>query len=219
MPDSSRLSSLQNDLLGAFFDREQAFFLTGGAALVGFYLHHRETSDLDLFGTRDASIEAGTRALLAAADAVGAQLDSIQESQDFRRFAARRGEELTVVDLVIDRAPQAFAEKARSGLIRLDPPREIAANKLCTLLDRMEVRDLVDLKLLLATGITLEEALADARKKHAGADAGTLAWLLGQFRIPTSHPTLEEAGIAAGDLDQFRQQLIDELTRLALPAE
>jgi hypothetical protein len=214
---SSSLSSLQRDLLDAFFAREQRFFLTGGAALVGFYLHHRRTSDLDLFATREASIEDGGRALHAAAEAIGATVESLQESQDFRRFATRRGEELTIVDLVIDRAPQASVDKQSIGNIRLDPPREIAANKLCMLLDRMEVRDLVDLKLLLASGITLAETLADARKKHAGADPATLSWLLGEFRIPSRHPTLDESGVAASELEAFRQTLIDELAKLALP--
>lgn len=41
-----RLTPLQRDLLDAFFAREQGFFLTGGAALAGFYLRHRETTDL-----------------------------------------------------------------------------------------------------------------------------------------------------------------------------
>jgi hypothetical protein len=218
MQGSSRLSPLQRELLDGFFAHEQHFFLTGGAALVGYYLHHRRTSDLDLFATRDVSIDEGVRALRATAEDLGASIESLQESQDFRRFAIRRGDELTVVDLVIDRAPQAFVEKHRIGRIRLDPPREIAANKLCTLLDRMEVRDLVDLKLLLAGGITLAEAISDARKKHAGADPGTLAWLLGEFRIAPEHPTLIEAGISAAELEAFRHALIDELARLALPA-
>ena len=44
-----KLTPLQRDLLTAFFTHEQRFFLTGGAALAGFYLHHRPTLDLDLF--------------------------------------------------------------------------------------------------------------------------------------------------------------------------
>jgi hypothetical protein len=43
------LTALQAEVLGEFFRREQGFFLTGGAALAGFHLCHRETHDLDLF--------------------------------------------------------------------------------------------------------------------------------------------------------------------------
>lgn len=46
---ASRLTALQAEVLGEFFRREQGFFLTGGAALAGFHLCHRETHDLDLF--------------------------------------------------------------------------------------------------------------------------------------------------------------------------
>ena len=44
-----RLSALQDAVLEAFFATERGFFLSGGGALVGFHLQHRETTDLDLF--------------------------------------------------------------------------------------------------------------------------------------------------------------------------
>ncbi|HEX9733963.1 MAG TPA: hypothetical protein VGG06_18480 [Thermoanaerobaculia bacterium] len=55
----NKLTPLQVDLLRAFFAREQGFFLSGGAALVGFHLGHRETSDLDLFTVDTAAFERG----------------------------------------------------------------------------------------------------------------------------------------------------------------
>lgn len=51
---NNQLSALQLDFLRAFFQREDRFFLTGGAALVGFYQGHRQTYDLDLFTLEDA---------------------------------------------------------------------------------------------------------------------------------------------------------------------
>jgi hypothetical protein len=45
----STLDPFQQELLRAFFNREQRFVLTGGAALGGFHLGHRTTRDLDLF--------------------------------------------------------------------------------------------------------------------------------------------------------------------------
>ena len=66
------LSSLQRELLEEFFRRAHGFFLTGGAALAGFYLRHRATEDLDLFTTPDVEIATGVHALAEAAAAVGA---------------------------------------------------------------------------------------------------------------------------------------------------
>ena len=61
-----------------------------------------------------------------------------------------RGDESVVVDLVVERAPRLVSDKPSAGSIRLDPPEEIFANKLCALLGRAEVSDLVDRLVTLA---------------------------------------------------------------------
>lgn len=119
---SSKLSPLQVAVLEGFFARPHAFFLTGGAALAGFLLHHRETKDLDLFAPAGEDIREATRTVLAVASDVGAVARVLRESEDFRRIAVTRGDEVTLVDLVIDRAPQAHEAKLTVGSIRLDPP-------------------------------------------------------------------------------------------------
>lgn len=60
-PPSNRLTRLQAELLAAFFEREQSFYLTGGAALAGYHLGRRETHDLYLF-TLTPSMDEGVRA-------------------------------------------------------------------------------------------------------------------------------------------------------------
>jgi hypothetical protein len=62
---TDRLTRLQRSLLEAFFRAESRFLLTGGAALAGFYLHHRPTLDLDLFTLDPAAFDTGRRALEA----------------------------------------------------------------------------------------------------------------------------------------------------------
>lgn len=211
-----RLTSLQEDVLTAFFDHASGFFLTGGAALARFHLRHRDTEDLDLFTTPEVDLADGSRALLAAAAAVLAEARVIRESPDFKRFAVHRGDEMTLVDLVVDRAPQLDA-KMSFGRIRTDSPREIAANKLCALLDRVEARDLVDLRSLLASGLTLEGVLADAQHKHAGADPATLAWVLSNASLPPTAPI--PAGFDRAEIEMFRVHLVDTFTRMALPRD
>ena len=53
-------------MLEAFFGKESRFFLSGGGALAGFHLGHRETDDLDLFTTEDV-LDQGATALGAVA--------------------------------------------------------------------------------------------------------------------------------------------------------
>lgn len=212
LPDS-RLSRLQADLLTAFFQQESRFFLTGGGALVGFYLGHRETEDLDLFCSDGAALEGGVRALELAAAECGATLSMKQRYPELRRLLAERGEERCLVDLVIDRAPAIEPDKATVGLIRVDTLREIAANKICALVGRAEIKDLVDLKALLMAGADLEQATVDAETKDGGADPATLAWLLAELSIiPTARLP---AGVSAKELLAFRDALLPRLRALA----
>jgi predicted nucleotidyltransferase component of viral defense system len=214
---SSRLSALQRDLIDAFFSEPSAFFLTGGAALAGYYLGHRDTEDLDLFSPPVESMELAVQRLRRAASAVGGTVTAVQEAPEFRRFAVQRASELTLVDLVIDRAPQLLVEKAAVGSVRIDPEREIAANKVTALIGRTAPRDLVDLFALLDRGHTLESVLNDARTKDAAADPATLAWTLSLWRLgPTVALPL---GVTLEDVERMRKQLMDRLLALAVPRE
>ena len=57
MTAHGKLSALQDAVLEAFFAMERGFFLSGGGALVGFHLQHRETTDLDLFTSSAEAFE------------------------------------------------------------------------------------------------------------------------------------------------------------------
>ena len=214
MVSSPRLSSLQMDLLRAFFAREQRFVLTGGGALAGFHLGHRTSDDLDLFAKPPVSIEEGARAIAAAADAVGGSVVCLRTAPEFQRVLVQRGQESAVVDLVIDRVPDVDVVEQQSG-IRLHSRREIAANKVCALLGRGEVRDLVDLRALLATGLELPAVVADAERKDGGVSAATLAWVLDSVRIGSD---ADVPGVGATELEAFRRDLVVRLRALAKPS-
>lgn len=211
---ANRLTPLQRELLDAFFQQESRFFLTGGAALVGYHLGHRETADLDLFTTADLLAD-GESTLQAATSAIGGSIENIQTAPDFRRRLVRRGDESVVVDLVRERAPQGEQSKMRFGAVRVDPPEEILANKLCTLLARAEIRDLVDVLALEKAGHRAEDALPLAMRKDGGLTPAQLAWVLSQITIG------DDAGIPGSlsvvELRSFVADLIARLARLAFP--
>ena len=214
---SSRLSALQHDFVEAFFSEPSAFFLTGGGALAGYHLGHRFTDDLDLFSPPAESMDLAVQRLRRAAAAIGATVESVQEAPEFRRFSVQRGTDTTLVDLVIDRAPQLVVDKELVGRVRIDPQREIAANKLTALLGRTAPRDLVDLFALFDRGHTLEAGLADARTKDAAVDPGTLAWVLSQWRLGPEVPL--PLGISLDDIERMRTHLIERLLALAVPRD
>lgn len=211
---ATTLDELQRDVLSGFFARESRFFLTGGAALAGFHLGHRTTLDLDLFTTEDR-IEAGVAALRATADALGAAIESLRSSPDFRRFLVRRGGESVVVDLVRDPAPQVFDEKPLFGRVRVDPPEEILANKLCALLSRAEIKDLVDVLALERAGLSVEAAFPMAISKDEGLTPGQLAWVLSELEI--GDDAIVPGNVSAGELRQYLASLLGRLARIAYP--
>ncbi|HEX3131696.1 MAG TPA: nucleotidyl transferase AbiEii/AbiGii toxin family protein [Thermoanaerobaculia bacterium] len=212
--EPNRLDSFQREVLKAFFARESRFFLTGGAALVGYYLGHRTTQDLDLFTTEDL-MEDGLAALTASAREIGATLEPVRTSPDFRRFLLRRGEEALVVDLVRDSAPQVFPDKPMIGGIRVDPPEEILANKLCTLLSRSEIRDLVDVRALEQKGFSIEHAFPLAMQKDGGLTPGQLAWVLSGVRI--GNDANPPGDVSVNELREYLEDLRHRLATLAFP--
>lgn len=211
----SKLGRLQQEFLEAFFRRESRFFLTGGGALAGFHLGHRETHDLDLFALTDI-LDEGVSTVAVVAQELGASLESIQTAPDFRRQLLRRSSEAVLIDLVRDRVVQLVAEKPVIRGIRVDPAEEILANKLCALLARAEVRDLVDVRALEISGYRVEDALAGAARKDAGLTPAQLSWVLSQIHLGSD--LKPPGGISAAELGRYLEDLIARLSRLAFPA-
>jgi hypothetical protein len=170
--------------------------------------------DLDLFTTEDLLAE-GEDALLDAARQLGAGVERLRTSSTFRRFLLTRGADSLVVDLVRDLAPQIDEEKSEIGGIRIDSPQEIMATKLCTLLSRAELRDLVDVRALEMAGYRLEEFLPLAARKDAGLTAGQLAWVLSQVEIGSD--ATPPGGVTVEELRSFVADLIRRLTAMAYP--
>lgn len=211
---NSRLGRLQEDFLAAFIRREQRFFLSGGAALAGFHLAHRETHDLELFVLEDVLAE-GAAEVAEVARELGATTDSIITSSDFRRVLMRRGNETVLIDLVRDRVPQLVPQKPVIRGIRVDPPEEILANKLCALLARAEIRDLVDVRALESAGFMVESAIRGAAEKDAGFTPAQLGWVLSQIRV--GEDLVPPAGVSRQDLLEYLENLINRLAVLAFP--
>jgi hypothetical protein len=201
--------------LSEFFELAPGFHLTGGAALVGFYLYHRTTADLDLFSDQ-ARLEEGEAALQEVTRRLDGVLERVSTSPTFRRLVLHASGEDLVVDLVQDPSCAGGAAKVVRDGIRIDPPEEILANKLCTLLSRAEIRDLVDLRALEASGLDALEALPRAMEKDGGLTSAQLAWVLSSIRIGAdANPP---GGVSSGELQAYLEDLVARLARVARPA-
>jgi len=101
--------------------------------------------------------------------------------------------------------------------ITVDDPQEILTNKLCALLGRAEIRDLVDVQALLASGADLKRALLEAPRKDAGFSPLTLAWVLRDIRPKAlgHFAGLDEE--EARSLENFKERLVMELMETGAP--
>jgi hypothetical protein len=217
----AELTPLQTRVLESLSGIEPRFVLTGGAALVAVHLKHRTTRDLDLFWRDRALLGALVTAVRARLESLGLEVTDLEASPSFHRLRAFDGTEACVIDLVADPAPTLEEpEPATIGrvTILIDTPREILANKLCTLLSRSELRDLQDVKALLEAGGDWDRALRDAPEKDGGFSPLTLAWVLRALderalAAAAGWSTLETRG-----LSEFKAELVDRLVSASEPS-
>ncbi len=215
--ESKALTTLKRDFLKAFFERSQAFFLTGGSALGVFYLQHRLSYDLDFF-TTDERIEWHLldNDVRSISGAIGAECEAITAAPAFRRYALKRGAVREILDFVVEMSPQIDAEKERFGKVRVDTLREIAVNKICTLVGRCELKDLVDLFFLSKRGFLVREHLDEARRKEGGLDPAMLSFILARTTVDQVPDYVLEA-LDLDDLRNFVRNLQREFAELAYP--
>jgi hypothetical protein len=208
---------LQERVLELLADVEPGWTWTGGAALAGVHLGHRSTRDLDLFW-RDCS-ELGDVHKVVASRLKSANLDVdvLQSAVAFHRLRVSNPLGSVVVDLVADPVgaiEDPVSANLKGVTIHLDSMHEILVNKLCTLLSRSELRDLIDVRELLARGGDLDRALADAPRKDGGFSPLTLAWLLRDLPVESVARAQGESG---DDLAEFRDKLVERLTKGGAP--
>ena len=176
-----RLDPLQERVLSVLAAACPGWRLTGGAALAGFHLAHRTTRDLDLLWGGHERLGRVPEEVRVALAADRLSVATVQTTPSFHRFRVTDGSFVTVLDLVAEPvAPVELPEVHRHGEteVLVDTPHEILVNKLCALIQRSELRDLVDVHRLLDSGGDLRRALEDAPRKDSGFSPLALAWSL-----------------------------------------
>jgi hypothetical protein len=126
-----------------------------------------------------------------------------------------------VVDLIAEPAPSLEPPwRCRIGHseILVDAPHAILSEKLCALLERSEIRDLVDIEALIRSGQDLPSAIASAPRRDSSFSPLTLAWVLREWDV---RQIANAAGLSGADgekLESFRQSLIEQLIAPNPPA-
>jgi hypothetical protein len=225
-----RPTPLQLEVLRTLEPIEPRWTLVGGGALSLVHLGHRTTRDLDLFWRGIAELgdlRSEVEAFLARA---GLRSERLRSGISFQRLVVAVGDpsacpgididERVVLDLVAEPGPPLERPERviLDGVpVQVDSERAIVAEKLCALLSRSELRDLVDVRALLARGHSLADAARLAPMRDGGFSAPTLAWVLRTLDVSalasrSGEPwTVEQVS----ELARFRDELVDQLVGLS----
>lgn len=182
-PKPDILTPLQKQVLDTLFAEEpfaRSFYLTGGTALAAFYLHHRYSDDLDFF-THESDIGF----LVSLLQQRTPRLKGVIESRTPQFVRARFGDSLRV-DFVQD-VPFRVGIPIRKGSWRVDSLENITLNKITAILGRLDVKDYVDLYLLLKNRPDrIFKLLEEAKQKDGSLDPFIWSRVIGDvetFRI------------------------------------
>jgi Nucleotidyl transferase AbiEii toxin, Type IV TA system len=207
MTAAGGLTPLHERVLDELAGMQPPWTLFGAGALIGFYLHHRTTRDLDLAFRPHRVLGEIPREVEARLVTAGLVVERVQTASSFVRMVVRDGSASIELDLVADpTTPVEPASELRPGVL-VDTTRELLAQKLCALLSRTELRDLEDIGALLDAGGNLTRGLSDASTKDGGFSPPTLAWGLQSFPIQRA----TDEGRDQARLESVRTRLLDAL--------
>lgn len=184
----------QTEILRLFFASSygQKFFLTGGTALSAFYLNHRQSLDLDFFTHQDFD----SLQLKLIVEEISQKTDS----QIFTKVTANTYQEIYLqnqeenwtqrLDFVREQ-PVHFGELKNIEGIVVDSLENIATNKICSILGRLEPKDFVDLYVILTqSDFSFETLFTLAKQKDLGLSEFSLANSLIQVEKINNWPPL-----------------------------
>lgn len=216
------LDPLQKRVLESLAAVRPPFVLGGGGALAGVHLAHRKTRDLDLFWREQLALGEIPALIEARLRQEGLTVSVLRRSQLFVQLrAADAASSVVVVDLIAEPTPSLeppWRYRIGHSEILVDTPSAILAEKLCALIERSEIRDLVDIEALVRSGQDLASAIAAAPRRDSSFSPLTLAWILREWDV---RGIANAAGLSDADgeeLEMFRQSLIDQLTAPNRPA-
>jgi hypothetical protein len=101
--------------------------------------------------------------------------------------------------------------------ILVDTPQQLLVNKLCALLNRAELRDLIDVDALLAAGGDLERAVRDCPAQDGGFSPLTFSWVVRGLPIERLARAGGRTDVDVAQLVAFRDQLVDRVLAVAHP--
>jgi predicted nucleotidyltransferase component of viral defense system len=160
--DHKRLYDLQDEVLRLVSKLENPFYLTGGTALHRFYYNARYSDDLDFFVSHGVNFKEDIDEIINSLQENGYQTVIDVAVRDFYRATIN---DMLQLDFVNDRVYRYGKSKMING-IRVDNKFNILTNKINTIVNRDEEKDVFDLFCLAYNEVfDWQKILNEANKK------------------------------------------------------
>lgn len=159
------------------------FYLTGGTALSRFYLNHRYSDDLDLFQNDSKTFQEDLDRILHT---LGEQFEvSVTlRSKQFLRLTLLEGEVQFNMEFVNDVPFHVGELKSFPVFSRVDNVYNILSNKLTAIVDREEIKDIVDVVFVAKKySVDWREIFHSAESKSAGVFPPSVAQRIGEYDL------------------------------------
>lgn len=146
------------------------FFLTGGTALSAFYLAHRDSKDLDLFTLGELDLVALENVISQIAKKTGSKLLIKVRSNTYCEIYLENKNQKWVQRLdFVKEIPVHFGKIADIDDVKVDSLDNIGSNKILAIFGRLEIKDYVDLYMILKTReFSFAKLFSLAKKKDKG---------------------------------------------------
>ncbi len=173
------LTPYQVEILKLFFatDFAKTFFLTGGTALAAFYLAHRDSKDLDLFSIEPFDTQRLELTIADIAQKLHCDVVTKVKSETYNEIYLENKQEgwTQRIDIVKEQ-PKRFGDVSVIDDVRVDSLENIGSNKICAIFGRLEIKDYVDLYIILTkTDFTFDQLFTLAQQKDLGLNEFTFA--------------------------------------------
>lgn len=199
------INNLQEKILRLFGQAEdsQKFYLSGGTALAYFYLHHRQSRDLDFFTSADDAVPDFGKNLINFLTKQGFTVENRRTMRSFCELYVNKDNDSTIIHMAQDSLFRFEPTKEFDQYpgLKVDSFTDIASNKLLALFGRSALRDFIDVYTLIQKGAFSKEKLIKlAKEKDPGFD---LYWV----------------GVAFTQIQDFKSRDLNDMLMLLEPLE
>jgi len=206
--DYIELYKLEDEVLSIIVELESDFYLTGGTALHRFYYDARYSDDLDFFVTNSENMNESFDEIVQELNSLGYKVLPDVKARDFCRVTINK---ILQLDFVNDRVYRYKKSNIING-IKIDNKINILTNKINTIINRDEEKDVFDLFCLAYYEEFNWGDVFKIANKKAVIEKDVFIYRLKQFPIPWLQriKKIKEIEITSNDIDILCDDVLNE---------